>query len=277
MDVAHLMAAAVLFDIDGVLVLSWRAIPGAAETVRQLTHRGIACAYLTNTTTRTRRQIAEALGAAGIPVAADDVITAGVLTAEYLHGAYPGARCFLVNNGDITEDLPGIDVVLSTEIGPEDCPEAPDVVVLGSARPPVRSPHAQPGLWVDARRRSGGGDAPQYDLEHHRRAAHRHRDVPDRNGTGLRQDRHRHRQACGRGIPGGRRPRRCRSTADGHDRRRSAQRRAGRPGGGHDGCAGAHRQVPPANAGSLAGRRQRDPAAPRDRLGGRPAAVARVL
>ncbi|REM93872.1 TIGR01458 family HAD-type hydrolase, partial [Mycobacterium tuberculosis] len=32
MDVAHLMAAAVLFDIDGVLVLSWRAIPGAAET-----------------------------------------------------------------------------------------------------------------------------------------------------------------------------------------------------------------------------------------------------
>ncbi|PRI01270.1 HAD family hydrolase, partial [Mycobacterium tuberculosis variant microti] len=112
MDVAHLMAAAVLFDIDGVLVLSWRAIPGAAETVRQLTHRGIACAYLTNTTTRTRRQIAEALGAAGIPVAADDVITAGVLTAEYLHGAYPGARCFLVNNGDITEDLPGIDVVL---------------------------------------------------------------------------------------------------------------------------------------------------------------------
>lgn len=89
MDVAHLMAAAVLFDIDGVLVLSWRAIPGAAETVRQLTHRGIACAYLTNTTTRTRRQIAEALGAAGIPVAADDVITAGVLTAEYLHGAYP--------------------------------------------------------------------------------------------------------------------------------------------------------------------------------------------
>lgn len=48
MDVAHLMAAAVLFDIDGVLVLSWRAIPGAAETVRQLTHRGIACAYLTN-------------------------------------------------------------------------------------------------------------------------------------------------------------------------------------------------------------------------------------
>lgn len=51
MDVAHLMAAAVLFDIDGVLVLSWRAIPGAAETVRQLTHRGIACAYLTNTTT----------------------------------------------------------------------------------------------------------------------------------------------------------------------------------------------------------------------------------
>ncbi|OSC36406.1 HAD-IIA family hydrolase [Mycobacterium decipiens] len=125
----------VLFDIDGVLVLSWRAIPGAAETVQQLADRRIACAYLTNTTTRTRRQIADALGAAGITVAADDVITAGALTAEYLRGSYPGGRCFLVNSGDISEDMPGIDLALSTDFGPDDRPDTPDVVVLGGAGP----------------------------------------------------------------------------------------------------------------------------------------------
>jgi HAD superfamily hydrolase (TIGR01450 family) len=41
----------------------------------------------------------------------------------------------LVNSGDITEDMPGIDVVSSTEFGPEDRPGAPDVIVLGSAGP----------------------------------------------------------------------------------------------------------------------------------------------
>ncbi len=44
----------VVFDIDGVLVTSWRPIPGAVETLRVLADRRIACSYLTNTTTLTR-------------------------------------------------------------------------------------------------------------------------------------------------------------------------------------------------------------------------------
>ena len=66
----------VLFDIDGVLVTSWRPIDGAAETLRALEERQIARSFLTNTTTRTRQQIAELLCAAGIEVAADEVVTA---------------------------------------------------------------------------------------------------------------------------------------------------------------------------------------------------------
>src|SRR5512139_3948076 len=66
----------VLFDIDGVLVTSWKPIPGAAETVRALSDNQIACSYLTNTTTRTRVQIAELLTEAGTAVRPDEVITA---------------------------------------------------------------------------------------------------------------------------------------------------------------------------------------------------------
>ncbi|PWQ89055.1 TIGR01458 family HAD-type hydrolase, partial [Enterococcus faecium] len=47
----------ILFDIDGVLVTSWRPIPGAAATLQTLADNQIACTYLTNTTTRTRVQI----------------------------------------------------------------------------------------------------------------------------------------------------------------------------------------------------------------------------
>lgn len=115
----------VLFDIDGVLVTSWQPIPGAPETLRLLADHQIACSYLTNTTTRTRVQIADALTAAGMRVRPDEVITAAVLTADYVRTHYHGARCFLVNDGDVAEDMPGIEFVDSR----------PEVVILGGAGP----------------------------------------------------------------------------------------------------------------------------------------------
>ena len=125
----------VLFDIDGVLVTSWKPIPGAAETLRTLAEDQVACAYLTNTTTRTRSQIAELLTAADMNVRADEVITAAVLTADYVRSRYPDARCFLVNSGQIAEDMPGIDIVYSSEFTGTRAPETPEVVLLGGAGP----------------------------------------------------------------------------------------------------------------------------------------------
>jgi HAD superfamily hydrolase (TIGR01450 family) len=123
----------VLFDIDGVLVTSWEPIAGASQTLRTLAEHQIARTYLTNTTTRTRKQIAELLTEAGMDVSADEVITAAVLTADYVRERYPDARCFLVNSGQIGEDMPGIDVVYSGDVG--STPDAPDVVLLGGAGP----------------------------------------------------------------------------------------------------------------------------------------------
>jgi HAD superfamily hydrolase (TIGR01450 family) len=123
----------VLFDIDGVLVTSWKPIPGAAEALQVLADNQIACSFLTNTTTRTRRQISAALSDAGMKVRADEVITSAVLTAEYVRSRYPHARCFLVNSGQIAEDMPGVDVVSSSSFGPHERPDTPDVVLLGGA------------------------------------------------------------------------------------------------------------------------------------------------
>jgi HAD superfamily hydrolase (TIGR01450 family) len=122
----------VLFDIDGVLVTSWQPIPGAAATLRVLAEHQIARSYLTNTTSRTRAQIAEAMTAAGMNVRPDEVITAAVLTADYVRAHYPGARCVLVNSGDITEDMPGVDIVDIAEVAEVG---TPDVALLGGAGP----------------------------------------------------------------------------------------------------------------------------------------------
>ncbi|ORI15400.1 HAD-IIA family hydrolase [Rhodococcus sp. 1168] len=119
----------VLFDIDGVLVTSWKPIPGARETLDYLDHKDIARAFLTNTTSKTRTQIAESLAGVGLPVHADDIVTAASLTADHLRETYPGASVVLVNNGDIAVDMPGIEFV------DESSTHDPDVVVVGGAGP----------------------------------------------------------------------------------------------------------------------------------------------
>lgn len=124
----------VLFDIDGVLVTSWEPISGAAGALRTLADHQIARSYLTNTTTKTRVQIAALLTDAGMDVTADEVITAAVLTADYVRDRYPDARCLLVNSGQIGEDMPGVDLVYSSDVRDGD-PDKPDVILLGGAGP----------------------------------------------------------------------------------------------------------------------------------------------
>ncbi len=125
----------VLFDIDGVLVTSWTPIGGAAQALQTLADHQIARSYLTNTTTRTRAQIAGLLTDAGMAVSPDEVVTAAVLTADFVRDRYPGAHCFLVNSGAIADDMPGVDVLSSVDARGGPMPDRPDVVLLGGAGP----------------------------------------------------------------------------------------------------------------------------------------------
>ncbi|MBJ7903178.1 TIGR01458 family HAD-type hydrolase [Streptomyces sp. DSM 110735] len=118
----------VLVDIDGVLTVSWRALPGAVEALRTLRDGGLGVVLVTNTTSRTRASVAAALSEAGFAVDADDILTAPAATAAHL----AGARCALLNSGDIEEDLAGITLV---DEGDEDDGGAPDVVLVGGAGP----------------------------------------------------------------------------------------------------------------------------------------------
>ncbi|MCV2393288.1 TIGR01458 family HAD-type hydrolase [Actinotalea sp. M2MS4P-6] len=114
---------ALLIDIDGVLVVSWQALPGAVEALAAV--REVAgVRFLTNTTSRTRAEITSALRDAGFAVGDEEVVTVTAAVAEHLRRAHPGARCLLLSSGDVTADLPGVDVVRE--------PPA-DVVVLGGA------------------------------------------------------------------------------------------------------------------------------------------------
>jgi HAD superfamily hydrolase (TIGR01458 family) len=119
---------AVLIDIDGVLTVSWKPLPGAVAAMTALRAQGARMALLTNTTSRTRAAIGGVLADAGFDLGGAQILTAPAVTASYIARRYPGARCWLLNSGDIREDMAGVTVVDSGDPPPE-------VVVIGGAGP----------------------------------------------------------------------------------------------------------------------------------------------
>lgn len=115
---------ALLLDIDGVLTVSWEPVPGAVDTLRRLRDEGVPFRLITNTTTKTRADLGETLRGAGFEVADDEIVTAVVATAAYLRRSHPGAKVFVLSDGDATADLEGVEIV--------DVDRA-DVIVLGGA------------------------------------------------------------------------------------------------------------------------------------------------
>ncbi len=102
---------AVLLDVDGVLVESWRPLPGAVEALADLRSLGMPLLLLTNTTALTRAQLERTLAEQGFEVGSNEIMTAPAAAAAYLRDKHPGASCFLIAKGDVAEDLEGVPLV----------------------------------------------------------------------------------------------------------------------------------------------------------------------
>ena len=118
------MARTVLLDIDGVLTISWRALPGAAETLRWLRNEGIGFGLVTNTSSKSRREVAAILAEGGMDVDVPRIFTAVSSAARYLTTRHPSPRCLVINEGSLEDDLTGVDIV---------GPDSPSVLLLGGA------------------------------------------------------------------------------------------------------------------------------------------------
>jgi HAD superfamily hydrolase (TIGR01458 family) len=118
-------AQAVLIDIDGVLTVSWEPLEGAVEALQALRAEHFPFTLITNSTSRSRREIAATLAEAGFPVDFEDILTAPAAAAAYLREHRPDARCLLLNSGDIAEDFEGVQLVS----------DRPDLVLTGGAGP----------------------------------------------------------------------------------------------------------------------------------------------
>src|SRR3954452_7740270 len=111
--------AAILLDIDGVLHVSGEPISGASAAVEQLRANGHRIRFVTNTTTRSRTQLAQELRANGVDVGDDEIQTAAETAARVLRGK----RVLALTMHALVHDLEGLELV----------GEGAEAVLLGGA------------------------------------------------------------------------------------------------------------------------------------------------
>jgi len=70
--------------MDGVWFVSETPVPGAVETLAHLRERGIPMRFITNTTTRTLRELAQKMDRLGLDVAQNEIISAPQAAVLYL-------------------------------------------------------------------------------------------------------------------------------------------------------------------------------------------------
>jgi 4-nitrophenyl phosphatase len=106
-----------VFDLDGVVWLAGRAIPGSPEAIRRLRHAGGRLAFVTNNSASTVAQYVEMLGHAGVDIEPGELATSAQAAASLLE---PGVRVSLLGGPGLKEALvaAGVDVV-PLQAGPE--------------------------------------------------------------------------------------------------------------------------------------------------------------
>ncbi|HWG74357.1 MAG TPA: HAD-IIA family hydrolase [Acidimicrobiales bacterium] len=111
-----------LLDLDGVVWLTGRPIPGSADAVARLRSAGDRVAFLTNNSGPTLDEYVKMLGDAGIEAEAGEMVTSANAAASMLA---PGSTAAVVGDAGIDEALAeqGVEVVRAAD--------GPDAVVVG--------------------------------------------------------------------------------------------------------------------------------------------------
>jgi HAD superfamily hydrolase (TIGR01458 family) len=107
--------AGFLIDLDGTVYQAGRAIPGAAAALDELRRRGVPFRFTTNTTRRPRSGLAERLAAMGIPVAAEEILSAPAAAARWLRER-SAQKVQLLLARETWQEFEGLEIV---DAGPE--------------------------------------------------------------------------------------------------------------------------------------------------------------
>lgn len=112
-----------LLDMDGTFYLGNQLLPGARELIDLFHERGVSYLFLTNNSSRTRREYAEKIRRFGIDLPESRIYTSGEATARYLAKRKPGAAVYVVGTPALEREF--------VEHGFRLVTDQPDFAVLG--------------------------------------------------------------------------------------------------------------------------------------------------
>lgn len=92
-----------LLDLDGTVYLGDRLIEGASEFIEAVRERGRRVVFLTNNSSRSRRQYIEKLTGMGIECGAEDVYISSDAALKLLVERYGGKRVFVLGTQSLTD------------------------------------------------------------------------------------------------------------------------------------------------------------------------------
>jgi HAD superfamily hydrolase (TIGR01450 family) len=78
-----------IIDLDGTVYTGGNPINGAAELIQTFRDAGFQLLFLTNTAVRSRQSYSEKLAGLGIRATPEEILTSGVVTAQYLSHNHP--------------------------------------------------------------------------------------------------------------------------------------------------------------------------------------------
>jgi 4-nitrophenyl phosphatase len=112
-----------LLDMDGTFYLGNQLLPGALDFIRLLEERGTQYLFLTNNSSKSRREYVEKLHHLGLDVPEEKIFTSGEATALHIKKQKPGARIYVVGTPALEAEF--------TRHGFSLTQDHPDYAVLG--------------------------------------------------------------------------------------------------------------------------------------------------
>lgn len=103
--------AGAIIDLDGTVYRGETRLPGAARTIERLQARGVETLFVSNNPTKPPEGYATDLAELGIDVDPESILTAGVVTREYLEATHADDRIFLIGEDSLREQLAGLRLV----------------------------------------------------------------------------------------------------------------------------------------------------------------------
>ncbi len=110
-------------DMDGTVYLGERWIEGAVDFLKAVEQAGKKYVFLTNNSSKNPEAYIEKLVRMGLKIGAEQIVTSGMATIDYLQKNFPGKKVFLLGNELLKEEFSQAGILLDEK--------APEVVAVG--------------------------------------------------------------------------------------------------------------------------------------------------